>query len=170
MKPSKSKRKLVEELANLHKSLNVEQIYREPEHKTTKDWLAETSSVLKQLDESDYQELVRLSKTINPTIYLPKRKEAAHEIDNFIRRKVAEWKRHDFSFLDKMKTSTIKVGFNYWNIVNPFWLVWESLRLAWHYKIVSGAVIIIGLLGVDYSLAWKNTLWLINAIKGFSIR
>src|SRR5574341_903077 len=145
MKPSEIKQRLVVELTNLHKALNVEQTYREPEHKITKDWLAETSSVLKQLDESDYQELVRLSKTINPAIYLPKRKEAAHEIDNFIRRKVAEWKRYDFSSLDKKETTTKNTRLNYWNIVNPFWLIWEFLRFAWRHKMVSGVVIIIGL-------------------------
>jgi hypothetical protein len=170
MKPSERKQKLVEELTDLHKALNVEQIYRDPEHKATKDWLAETASVLKQLDESDYQELVRLSKIINPSIYLPKRKEAAHEIDNFIRRKVAEWKRYDFSSLDKQETATKKTGFNYWNVINPFWLLWKMLLFIWHHKLITAAIAIIGLLGIDYSLAWKNTLWLMNAVRGFIIK
>ncbi len=100
MKTSERKKSLVEELSNFHKALNVEQMFRDPEHKTTKDWLAETASILKQLDENDYQELIRLGKTINPAVFLPKRKEAAHEIDSFVRRKVAEWQRCDFSSLD----------------------------------------------------------------------
>ena len=103
MKKSELKQKFVQELVELHQALNVKQLYVEPEHRTTKDWLAETASVLKNLDESDYQEFIRLNKTINPTVLPRKRKDAAHEIDTFIRRKVAEWKRYDFSSLDDEK-------------------------------------------------------------------
>lgn len=110
MKKSKQKQRLVKELDALHKSLDIIQLYNLPRHKTTRDWLTETASILKNLDESDYQEFVRLSKTITPMEPREKRKSAAFEIDSFIRRKVSEWKRYDFSSLDN-ETVTPKLTF-----------------------------------------------------------
>lgn len=107
MKPSEKREKLVKELANLHQVLNVDQLYCLPKHKTPKDWLAETASVLKNLDEGDYQEFIKLGKPIVSIEARETRKRAANEIDNFIRRKVAEYKRYDFSSLDKEKTEPI---------------------------------------------------------------
>ena len=167
MKSLERKRQLVEELADLHKALNVKQLYCYPKHKTTKDWLADVASIFKYLDEkSDYQEFVRLSKTITPNEGREIRKKAANEIDAFTRRKVAEWKRHDFSYLDVKEALYKGKITNYWNFVNPFWLVWKFLVLVWGNKIISAVVIIIGLLGIDYSLAGKNTLWIVNTILG----
>lgn len=100
MKPSEKKIKLVDELGELHKALDVDFLYIHPRHKTTKDWLADTAGVLKNLDEGDYQEFIRLSKTISPDEERNKRKSAAYEIDNFVRQKVAGWKRYDFSSLN----------------------------------------------------------------------
>lgn len=97
MKPSERKRQLVEELANLHEKLDVGRLYGFPRQKDTQEWLAEVASVFKNLDEGDYQEVVRLSKTITPTESREKRKSAAYEINNFVRRKVAEYKRYDFN-------------------------------------------------------------------------
>lgn len=110
MKMSEKKKQLVIELAELHKVLNVQQMYREPDHKTTKDWLAEAAAILKQLDESDYQEIIRLTKTTNPTVFTPDRKAAAHEIDTFVRRKVSEWKRYDFESLDNESVPQLMMG------------------------------------------------------------
>ncbi len=114
MKPSERKRKLVEELANLHEALNVQQLYCWPNHKTTKDWLANVAAVLKNLDETDYQDFIHLSKIVS-TGEREERKEAAHTIDNFVRRKVAEYKRYDFSDLDKQETTIEKQTNNYKN-------------------------------------------------------
>ncbi len=110
MKNSEKKKKLVEELVNLHRTLNVHQLYTESSHKITLDWLAETASVLKNLDENDYQEFSRLRKSIYPGVLPKTRKDAAHEIDGFVRQKVAEYKRYDFSSLDENKEKRQKSG------------------------------------------------------------
>ena len=101
-KPSEKKRKLVEELILLHKALNVPQIYKKPNHKETKDWLANTSAVLKQLDESDYQAFMSLREKIYEKVPLNKRKDAAQKIDAFTREKKEMYKRYDFSNSDKL--------------------------------------------------------------------
>lgn len=102
IKKSEQKKLLVKKLEQLHKELDIEKLYIHPSHKTVKDWIANTAAILKNLDESDYQEFARLSKTITPTEpNRNKRKSAAYEIDALIRRKVAEYKVYDFSYLDK---------------------------------------------------------------------
>lgn len=102
MKPSDKKWQLVEELTNLCKKLDVARLYSFPRQEDTQEWLAEVAAVLKNLDEGDYQEFVKLSKVITPTEESREtRKKAAYEIKAFITRKVAEYKRYDFSSLDK---------------------------------------------------------------------
>ena len=49
---------------------------------------------------------------------------------------------------------------NYWQMTNPVWLVWVATRLVWKHKILTGGITILGLLAIDYSLAWHNVLWL----------
>jgi len=100
MKKSEEKQQLVEELANLHKRLNINRLYAFPNQKDTQKWIADVGSVLKNLDESDYQEFVRLSKTVGLSEIREERKKAAKEINQFLGGKVAEWKRYDFSSLD----------------------------------------------------------------------
>ncbi|OGZ84676.1 MAG: hypothetical protein A2401_01350 [Candidatus Staskawiczbacteria bacterium RIFOXYC1_FULL_38_18] len=54
---------------------------------------------------------------------------------------------------------------NYWNLVNPLWLVWQLLK--WFYnlikkhKLISGLIVFMGLIATDYSMAWQNlkTIW-----------
>lgn len=104
MKPSERKQKLVEELANLYEELDVRRLYSFPSQKDTQKWLADVASVLKNLDESDYQEFVRLSKTVGLSESREERKKAAQEINQFLGRKVAEWKRYDSSALDMDKS------------------------------------------------------------------
>src|SRR3989344_1456465 len=100
MKPSEKKQKLVEELSNLFQQLDINRLYAFPNQQDTRDWIADIASVLKNLDESDYQEFVRLSKTVGLSESREERKKAAHEINQFLGRKVREWKRYDFSSLD----------------------------------------------------------------------
>jgi len=105
MKPSEKKQKLVEELSSLYQQLNINRLYAFPNQKDTQDWIADMASVLKNLDESDYQEFVRLSKTVGLSESREERKIAAHEINQFLGRKVREWKRYDFSSLDDENNS-----------------------------------------------------------------
>lgn len=101
MRPSERKKRVVSELVQLGQNMNAEQLYCWPRHKVTRDWLAETAAVLKQLDEGDYQSFTQLSSVISPSDQREVRKKAAYKIDNFIRNKVAEYKRYDFSYMDK---------------------------------------------------------------------
>jgi len=101
--PSEIKRDLVEELACLHKALNIPRLYERPDHKETKDWLAEVSAVLKQLDESDYRQFTVLRDRIYPNVSPTERESTAHRIDAFIREKVAAFRQYDFSDLDSPK-------------------------------------------------------------------
>lgn len=57
---------------------------------------------------------------------------------------------------------------NYWNFINPFWLIWKILILIKEYilghikiSIISIMIVILGLVATDYSLAWKNlkSIW-----------
>lgn len=108
MKPSEKKRKLVGELVKLFEKLDVVQLYHLPRQDATQNWLADTAAVLKNLDEGDYQEFVQLSKVITPTEGNREiRKKAAYEIKALVTRKVAEYKRYDFSSLDKKEPESI---------------------------------------------------------------
>lgn len=101
MKKSEQKRGLVEELEKCFQALNVKQLYEQSDHKTSKDWLAEVAAILKNLDEGDFQAFLNLRQHLYPSIPLPTRKHAAEQIDGFVRQKVAEYKRYDFSYLDR---------------------------------------------------------------------
>lgn len=103
MKPSEIKRANVNELIQLCQSMNPDQLYCWPRQSVTKNWLADTAAVLKNLDEGDYQQFVKLSKVISPSEQREDRKKAAYEIDSFIRNKTAEYKKYDFSYMDRGK-------------------------------------------------------------------
>lgn len=60
-------------------------------------------------------------------------------------------------------TSTPLKAKNVWNWFNPFWLIWKIIlllnrlvKLAWKHKIFSAILVLLTLLALDYSLAWKN--------------
>lgn len=101
MKKSEEKRKLVEELIGLYQQLNVEQLYQLPDHRSSKTWLSEIAAILKNLDETDFQAFLNHRQHLYPSIPIGTRKHAAEQIDGFIRQKVAEYKRYDFSYLDR---------------------------------------------------------------------
>ena len=83
------------------KKLNVSKLYKEPDHKTSKDWLSEVAAIFKNLDESDFKAFIDYRKHLYPSIPLTTRKHAAEQIDGFVRQKVAEYKKYDFSYLDR---------------------------------------------------------------------
>ena len=94
---AKNKVSLVDELEQLHRKLDVVRLYNEPGHKLTKDWLAKVGGVLKNLDETDYNKFMEMRQHIYRSVSNRElRKENAELIDNFVRQKVAEYKRHDF--------------------------------------------------------------------------
>ena len=101
MKKSEQKIGLVEEYEKCLQVLNVKQLYEESDHKTSKDWLAEVAAILKNIDEGDFQAFMNLRQHLYPSIPLATRKHAAEQIDGFVRQKVAEYKRYDFSYLDR---------------------------------------------------------------------
>lgn len=105
MKKSEEKRNLVQELISFFKALNTQKLYEAPDHKTSKDWLAEVAAILKNLDETDYKRFSDLRQHLYDSIPLATRKHTAEQIDGFIRQKVSEYKRYDFSYLD-VETNT----------------------------------------------------------------
>jgi len=48
-----------------------------------------------------------------------------------------------------------KKKINYWNFVNPFWLFWRLLVLAWKYKIISGIIISLIVAYLSFKFGWK---------------
>lgn len=105
MKHSEKKQKLVDELFGLYEKLNVRRLYGSPNQKDVQQWLADVASILKILDEKDYQEFIRLSKTVGLSDFRELRKKAALEINQFLGLKIAEWRRYDFSSLDQQHNS-----------------------------------------------------------------
>lgn len=86
------KKRAFYKLEKLVKNYNNKSLAENPGENTTKNWLAETASILKHLGEKDYQEFLRLSKSINPTTLRGTRISAAHEIDVLARRKLSRIK------------------------------------------------------------------------------
>ena len=101
MKPSEKKQQTVNELIQLCQDMDPDLLYCWPRRRIVRNWIAETASVLKNLDEGDSQKFVQLSGVISPTEEREVRKKAAYEIDSFIRNKTAEYKKTDFSYMDK---------------------------------------------------------------------
>lgn len=114
MKKSDEKRKLVEELTGLYKQLNVEQLYQSPDHRDSKAWLSEVAAIFKNLDETDFQVFLNHRQHLYPSIPVNTRKHAAEQIDGFVRQKVAEYKRHDFSYLDRKQLNLTGIKLPNW--------------------------------------------------------
>lgn len=53
---------------------------------------------------------------------------------------------------------------NYWHMTNPFWWLWKFIKLIWQHKLISTTITAVGLLTIDYSLAWRNGIWIKNFI------
>lgn len=58
-----------------------------------------------------------------------------------------------------------KSGTNLWKTTNPVWLVWKFLCWSWQHKLLGVLALAVGLLAIDYSLAWKNFIWLKNFLS-----
>ena len=56
---------------------------------------------------------------------------------------------------------------NYWHMTNPLWWLWEFAKWIWQHKFISAIITVVGLLAVDYSLAWRNGIWIKDFVLGF---
>ncbi len=63
----------------------------------------------------------------------------------------------------KSQAQIVTIPKNYWNFINPFWLLWQLVKKisGWIKKhtltsAISGAVVLVGLVATDYAMAWKN--------------
>ena len=45
---------------------------------------------------------------------------------------------------------------NYWDFVNPFWLVWKFLELLWEHKVISGTITALITAYLIYKFGWNN--------------
>lgn len=45
---------------------------------------------------------------------------------------------------------------NYWNFVNPFWLIWKFLELLWKHKVISGTATALITAYLIYKFGWNN--------------
>ena len=88
------------------------------------------------------------------TLIIPK--VALIGITESIRNKLIDW---TMPLPDNLKISLNENReINYWNYVNPFWLIWQLLKLLWRHKIISVIVtIIIGLITayLTYLFGWS---------------
>lgn len=83
---------LIKSLEKYLRSLNVEQLYNDPGHQKSKDWLAGVAAIFKSNRKSAYKRFISLSQHIYPSIPLATRKHAAEQIDVFMRQIIAEYK------------------------------------------------------------------------------
>ncbi len=86
---------LIKNLEKHLKSLNVEQLYKEPGHKKSKDWIAEVGSALKISGRHSYKDFKNLSQHLYPSIPLETRKHAAEQIDVLLRQVIIQYKSED---------------------------------------------------------------------------
>lgn len=84
---------LIKDLEKYLQLLNVEQLYTDPGHKNSKDWIAGVAAALKSNRKSAYKRFADLSQHIFPSISIETRKHAAEQIDVFLRQIIAEYKR-----------------------------------------------------------------------------
>ncbi|MDO8512677.1 MAG: hypothetical protein Q7S57_05350 [bacterium] len=68
--------------------------------------------------------------------------------------------------LSKREKSQSPSNKNYWQLTNPVWLLWLFTKWIWQHKLISTIFTILGLLAIDYSLAWRNAVWTKNFILG----
>lgn len=83
---------LIKNLEKYLQSLNVEQLYTDPGHENSKNWLAGVTAVLKVSGRHSYKDFKNLSQHIYPSIPLETRRHAAEQIDVFFRRIIAQYK------------------------------------------------------------------------------
>lgn len=107
---------LIKNLEKYLQLLNVKQLYENPDHKNSKNWLAEVTTVLKMSGRHSYKEFKGLSQHIYPSIPLETRKHAAEQIDVLMRQIIAQY-RKEYSAsrhaeVDKIDDKKEKVPFN----------------------------------------------------------
>jgi hypothetical protein len=126
---SDDKKRSVKDLIEYFGQFNRLRLIVESSHPEVVGWLGEVAAVLKTLDEGDYQEFMRLRKSIYPGVRARTRKSAVHELYGFLSQKVAEYRRYDFiASVDVSPTSYVnqeiiegfikkRDGFNYKKLI-----------------------------------------------------
>lgn len=97
MDQAQKKREHAEKLIEFQKSLNVKQLYEQPDHKDTMTWLAGVAVALKNLDEGDYNAFMNHRQHLFPSTVRSTRKHAAEQINAFIREKAEAYRVYDFT-------------------------------------------------------------------------
>ncbi len=88
---------------------------------------------------------ITISKTFD--IYAKVMREEYHKLNDYLKEEVKKA--------------------NYWQLTNPLWLFYWLVRNIWKHKLILILITLITLLGIDYTIAWKNTIWLMDSIKNF---
>ncbi len=103
---------LIKNLEKYLQSLNVEQLYKDPGHKKSKNWLAGVTAVLKVGGRHSYKDFKNLSQHIYASIPLETRKHAAEQIDVFLRQIIAQYKAEDTADSSQLKSGKDSSGQN----------------------------------------------------------
>ncbi|MCK9186907.1 hypothetical protein M0P48_05785 [Candidatus Gracilibacteria bacterium] len=86
------------------------------------------------------------------------------KINNLIDQEIKQIAKISYEEIERKVQPKIVTIKNYWNFINPFWLIWQLLQkifiLIKKYTLASSAisliVILLGLIATDYAMAWKN--------------
>lgn len=65
--------------------------------------------------------------------------------------KAYPWKEN----LVKTRKAIQKTGLNRWNYINPAWLIWNVLIIAWNHKIISSVIVALVSGYLLWSFGWK---------------
>ena len=92
------------------------------------------------------------------------------KINNLIDQEIKQIAKISDEEIEKKLQPQIITAKNYWNFINPFWLIWQLIQKIFRLirkhtlaSVISGAVILLGLIATDYAMAWKN----LKVIWGF---
>jgi len=112
MKNLTEKEKIIQDLKNIYKKLDISYIYGHPRQENTRNWIATLSSVFKKIgDDASYEKLSKLSDDIlNPSIARKVRRGAAYKLAGLLKIKITELEKDDSHNSVKKKLSSETVG------------------------------------------------------------
>ncbi len=97
---------LIKNIEKYLQSFNVEQLYKDPGHKDSKDWLAGITAALKVGGRRSYKEFKNFSQHMYPSVSMKTRKHAAEQIDVFLRQIIEQYKSE--ATVSNLKPQSIK--------------------------------------------------------------